>query len=85
MKLAMTKDDGEYHVWAMLDDGSLNHVPKARGESFIIGMGSTPQCALDDARRTLFNASVLIKSLTDDPDGAEAMGVEVVTAGVSVR
>lgn len=53
MKLAIDDHEGEFFVWAMLDDPDYNRQPRDRGESFIIGSGDTAAAAIVDALTTL--------------------------------
>jgi hypothetical protein len=53
MKLAITENEGEFAVWAMLDDADFNPDPTKRHESFIVGIGPTVVDALQDAEREL--------------------------------
>ncbi len=57
MTLAITQHQGEFHVWAMLDDADFNPNPTDRGESFIVGSGATVIEALTDAQRELERAA----------------------------
>ena len=57
MKLALTGREGDYSVWAMLDDPDFHDDPTQREESFVIGTGATVEEALADARKELLDAA----------------------------
>lgn len=57
IKLAITRDGSESHVWAMLDDRDHNQNPTTRGEAFVIGSGETLRQALELAREDLQKAT----------------------------
>jgi hypothetical protein len=56
--IGVTQDDadGDFHVWAMLDNTEQNPDPTSRGESFIVGAGATVIDALTDAETELERA-----------------------------
>lgn len=55
MKVTIEQDGDEFLVWALLDDG-WDVAPRKRGESFVIGVGTTKEDAVTSAIKELERA-----------------------------